>query len=41
MNQRTASEIERDLDRTRAEMSQTVDALQDRLSPGQLFEQAL
>jgi hypothetical protein len=41
MNQRSASDIERDLDRTRAEMSQTIDAIQDRLSPGQLFEQGL
>jgi Protein of unknown function (DUF3618) len=41
MNQRTTSEIERDLDRTRAEMSQTIDALQERLSPGQLFEQGM
>jgi hypothetical protein len=41
MNQRTASEIERDLDRTRAEMSETIDALQERLSPGQLFEQGM
>jgi hypothetical protein len=41
MNQRTASEIERDLDRTRAEMGQTIDALQERLSPGQLFEQGM
>jgi Protein of unknown function (DUF3618) len=41
MNQRTASDIERDLDHTRAEMGQTIDALQERLSPGQLFEQAL
>ena len=41
MNQRTASEIERDLDRTRSEMSQTIDAIQERLSPGQLFEQGM
>jgi len=41
MTQRSASEIERDLDRTRAEMSQTIDAIQERLSPGQLFEQGM
>ena len=41
MTQRSTSEIERDLDRTRAEMSQTINAIQDRLSPGQLFEQGM
>jgi len=41
MNQRTTSEIERDIARTRAEMSETIDAIQQRLSPGQMFEQLL
>jgi Protein of unknown function (DUF3618) len=41
MNQRTTSDIERDIARTRAEMSETIDAIQQRLSPGQMFEQLL
>jgi Protein of unknown function (DUF3618) len=41
MNQRTTNEIERDIARTRAEMSATIGAIQERLSPGQMFEQML
>jgi hypothetical protein len=41
MNQRTTSDIERDIARTRDEMSQTIGAIQQRLSPGQMFEQML
>lgn len=41
MSERTPSEIERDIATTRAEMSQTIDAIQERLSPGQLVDQAL
>ncbi|MGH8502801.1 MAG: DUF3618 domain-containing protein [Gammaproteobacteria bacterium] len=33
--------IEADLDRTRGEMSDTLDALQKKLSPGELFDEAL
>ena len=38
---RTAAEVERDLERRRAELRHTVDEIQDRLSPGELFEQAI
>lgn len=41
MSERTSSEIQRDIERTRAEMSHTIDALQERLSPGQLVDQAI
>jgi Protein of unknown function (DUF3618) len=41
MNQRTTSDIERDIARTRDEMSRTIGAIQQRLSPGQMFEQML
>lgn len=40
MNERTSGDIERDIERTRAEMSHTIDAIQERLSPGQLVDQA-
>lgn len=37
---RSSDEIRRDIERTRAEMDETVDALGDRFSPGQLVDQA-
>lgn len=33
--------VERDLDHTRARLDATIDALQDKLSPGQIFDQAV
>jgi hypothetical protein len=36
-----SAEIQRDIDHTRAEMSETLEALRGRLSPGELFEQAI
>lgn len=48
MNERTEIEngkdparLERDIDRTRASLSRTVDELENRLSPGELLDQAL
>lgn len=38
---RDPRKIEADLDRTRGEMSDTLDALQEKLSPGELFDEAL
>lgn len=38
---RHPKEIEADLDRTRAQLGDTLDALQRKLSPGELFDQAL
>lgn len=38
---RRPEEIENDLERTRAEMSSTLDAIQQKLSPGQMMDQAL
>src|SRR5690606_14145046 len=34
-------EIERDLEQTRAEVCSTLDAIQEKLTPGQLMDQAL
>jgi hypothetical protein len=39
-HERSSDEIRRDIERTRAEMDETVDALENRLSPGQLVDQA-
>lgn len=38
---KNSAEIQRDIDHTRAEMSETLEALRGRLSPGELFEQAI
>jgi hypothetical protein len=38
--QRTSEEIRRDIERTRSEMDETVDALDQRLSPGQMLDEA-
>jgi hypothetical protein len=38
---RSAAEIERDVQQSRADIEQTLDAIQERLSPGQLVDQAL
>lgn len=38
---RSAAEIERDVERTRARLTGTVEELKDRVSPGQLAEQAM
>lgn len=38
--ERSSEEIRRDIDRTRADMDETVDRLESRLSPGQLLDQA-
>ena len=40
-NGRDPARIERDIDRTRASLGRTVDALERRLSPGELVDQAL
>src|SRR5690606_6231229 len=40
-NGRDPATIERDIDRTRASLGRTVDALERRLSPGELLDQAL
>src|SRR3546814_8910894 len=40
-DERAPDEIERDIERTRADMDETLDALQRKLSPGQLMDQAL
>jgi hypothetical protein len=38
---RRPEEIEGDLERTRAEVSSTIDAIQSKLTPGQLMDQAV
>ena len=38
---RSAAEIEREVEQTRAGLTNTLDELRERASPGQLFEQAL
>ncbi|TCZ54986.1 DUF3618 domain-containing protein [Roseicella aquatilis] len=38
---RSAAEIEREVERTRAGLTETLDELRERASPGQLFEQAI
>jgi hypothetical protein len=38
---RRPEEIERDIERTRAEVSATIDAIQSKLTPGQLMDQAI
>ena len=38
---RSAADIEREIDRTRAEIDETLDRIFDRLTPGQAFEQAI
>ena len=38
---RRPEEIEDDIERTRAEVSSTLDAIQSRLTPGQMMDQAL
>jgi hypothetical protein len=38
---RSAAEVQREVRASRAEVEQTLEAIQDRLSPGQLFDQAL
>jgi ElaB/YqjD/DUF883 family membrane-anchored ribosome-binding protein len=40
-NDKDPAAIERDIDRTRASLGRTVDALESRLSPGELLDQAL
>lgn len=40
-NGKDPAQIERDIDRTRASLGRTVDALEHRLSPGELVDQAL
>lgn len=40
-NGRDPAQLERDIDRTRMSLGRTVDALEDRLSPGQLLDQAI
>ena len=39
--QRDPAELEREIDETRADISRVIDALGERLSPGQLLDQAL
>lgn len=39
-DERSSTEIRQDIERTRAEMDETVDALERRLSPGQVFDEA-
>lgn len=39
-DERSSTEIRRDIERTRAEMDETVDALERRLSPGQMVDEA-
>lgn len=41
MRYRDPSEVERDLDATRARLGSTIDALQQKLSPGQILDQTL
>jgi hypothetical protein len=38
--ERSSDEIRRDIERTRSEMDETVDALEQRLSPGQMLDEA-
>lgn len=38
---KSAAEIEREIDQTRAEIDDTLDRIVDRLTPGQVFEQAV
>jgi hypothetical protein len=38
---RSSEEIQRDIERTRAEMGETLDAIRDKLSPGEILDQAL
>jgi ElaB/YqjD/DUF883 family membrane-anchored ribosome-binding protein len=38
---RSADEIENDIERTRAEVSSTIDAIQSKLTPGELMDQAI
>lgn len=38
---RRPEEIERDIERTRAEVSSTIDAIQEKLTPGEMMDQAL
>ena len=38
---KSPEEVQREVRQSRAEVEQTLDAIQDRLSPGQLFEQAV
>ncbi|HEX6143307.1 MAG TPA: PRC-barrel domain-containing protein [Geminicoccaceae bacterium] len=40
-DQRTADEVQRDVERRRAELRGTVDEIQHRLTPGQLFDRAV
>ena len=39
MAERSSDQIQRDIERTRAEMSETIDALEQRLSPGDLVDE--
>ena len=41
MSGRSANEIQRDIDETRAEMSNTISAIQHRLSPAELIDQVI
>jgi hypothetical protein len=41
MTERSSREIERDIADTRSELRDTIDALQEKLSPGQLVDQML
>jgi hypothetical protein len=38
---RTPEQIQRDIDHTRAEMSETIETIRHKMSPGELFDQAL
>ena len=38
---RTAEQIQREIQQTRSEMSETLDAIRDKLSPGEILDQAL
>ena len=38
---KSAEEVQREVRRSRAEVEETIEAIQDRLSPGQLFDQAV
>lgn len=40
-DRRSAREIQRDIERTRSEMGGTIDAIQDRFSPGQVMDQVV
>jgi len=41
MNDKSSEELERDAERVRAQISETADQLRDRMSPGQLMDEAL